>query len=134
MLLRRIVLSLLFGLGIVVGLTGCDLGRGMGELIDEQEFEALSGYDHGWFANLQPSKKYRITVQATEITNTEIMATLSVKKGLSCEDCDLSVFGYLNQDKLVVTFISPPDGRINIVLYITGADILCTVKISRIDP
>ena len=134
MILKRIVFSLLFSLCIVLALVGCDLARGMGELIGQQEFEALSGYDHGWFTVLEPDRKYQITVQASEPANAEILATLAVNKALACEDCDLSVFGHLNQDKLVVTFIAPPDGRVNIVLYITGADILSNIKVSQLAP
>lgn len=134
MIPRRIILSLLFSLGMVIGLAGCDLERGMGELIDEQEFEALDGYDHGWFAHLEPGKKYRITVKTAEATNKEILAILSVNKAIACETCDLRVSGYLNQNQLVVTFIAPSDGRVNIVLHITGADIPSIIKVSPIDP
>jgi hypothetical protein len=134
MILKRIVLSLLFSLGIVIVLVGCDLERGMGELIDEQEFEALDGYDHEWFAYLEPGEKYQITVKTAEATNKEILAILSVNKAIVCETCDLRVSGYLNQDKLVVTFISPPDGRVNIVLHVTGADILSNIKVSQLAP
>jgi hypothetical protein len=136
MILRNKALSILLRLGIVIVLAGCDLERGMGELVDEQAFEALHEYDHEWFANLQPGKKYQITVKATEIANTEILAALSVNKNkaMLCETCDLGVSGYLNQNDLVVTFISPPDGRVKIVLYVTGADVASSINVSQIDP